>query len=76
MKPTRLSLVVVAACCLTATCYGCWHQFSAPSPPLYQLSSSLQTPLGAAYPGTRELMDAPSNDPALSNDHNGVELRP
>jgi hypothetical protein len=56
--------------------YGCWRQFPSPAPPLYQLSSSLQTPLGAAYPGTRELMNAPSNDPALNNDRNGVELRP
>jgi hypothetical protein len=42
---------------------------------MYQ-SSALQTPVGAAYPGTRELMNAPSNDPALNNDRNGVELRP
>jgi hypothetical protein len=56
--------------------YGCWHQFPSPAPPLYQQSSSIQTPVGAAYPGTRELMNAPSNDPALNNDRNGVELRP
>jgi hypothetical protein len=55
---------------------GCWHQVSSPAPPFYQQSSSIQTPVGAAYPGTRELMNAPSNDPALNNDRNGVELRP
>jgi hypothetical protein len=59
----------------TAAAYGCWRQFSSPAPPLYQ-TSSIQSPIGAAYPGTRELMNAPSNDPALNNDRNGVELRP
>jgi hypothetical protein len=56
--------------------YGCWRQFSSPAPSLYQVPSAVQTPVGAAYPGTRELMNAPSNDPALNNDRNGVELRP
>src|SRR5215469_9035814 len=56
--------------------YGCWRQYPSSAPPLYQLYPSLQTPIGSAYPGTRELMDAPSNDPALNNDRSGVELRP
>jgi hypothetical protein len=56
--------------------YGCWRQFPTPAPQLYQGSAQPQTPIGAAYPGMRELMNAPSNDPALSNDRNGVELRP
>lgn len=56
--------------------YGCWRQFPTPTPQLYQRSAQPQTPLGAEYPGTRELMNAPSNDPALNNDRNGVELRP
>jgi hypothetical protein len=56
--------------------YGCWQQFPSPAPPLYELSSNPPKPIGSAYPGTRELMDAPSNDPALNNDRNGVELRP
>ncbi len=74
----RISNLVWAAsfALLSGGGYGCWHQFPSPAPPLYQLSSSLNTPLGAAYPGTRELMNAPSNDPALNNDRNGVELRP
>jgi hypothetical protein len=55
---------------------GCWHEFPSPAPPLYQQFSAIPTPIGAAYPGTRELMNAPSNDPALNNDRNGVELRP
>ena len=61
---------------MMSAAYGCWQQASSPTPPLYEFSSSPQTPLGAAYPGTRELMNAPSNDPALNNDRNGVELRP
>lgn len=71
------STIALAFLCLTtfAGPYGCWRQFSTPAPPLYQ-TSSIQVPIGAAYPGTRELMDAPSNDPALNNDRNGVELRP
>ena len=77
MKLIPRSIIVVALFwLLTAAGYGCWRQFPSPAPPLYQLSSSVQTPIGAAYPGTRELMDAPSNDPALNNDRNGVELRP
>jgi hypothetical protein len=72
------SIIILAMSGLMATGggYGCWHQFPAPTPQLYQGSAQPQTPLGAAYPGTRELMDAPSNDPALNNDRNGVELRP
>jgi hypothetical protein len=77
VKPTPLR-AVVGICCLVAIMEsaGCWRQFSSSGPPLYGFSSALQTPLGAAYPGTRELMNAPSNDPALTNDRNGVELRP
>ena len=71
-KTVRALLYVITL----AGTYGCWRQFSSPAPPLYQLSTSIQAPIGAAYPGTRELMDAPSNDPALNNDRNGVELRP
>jgi hypothetical protein len=56
--------------------YGCWRQYPASAPPLYQVYTALQTPIGSAYPGTRELMNAPSNDPALNNDRNGVDLRP
>jgi hypothetical protein len=72
----RLSSILLGACwaLLCGGAYGCWHQFQ--GPPIYQLSSSVQQPVGGAYPGTRELMDAPSNDPALNNDRNGVELRP
>src|SRR6266851_4289552 len=57
----RISNLVWAAsfALLSGGGYGCWHQFPSPAPPLYQLSSSLNTPLGAAYPGTRELMNAP-----------------
>jgi hypothetical protein len=78
VKPMRISTIVLAGSCFVAigAGYGCWHQFPSPTPQLYQFSSSPQTPVGAAYPGTRELMDAPSNDPALNNDRNGVELRP
>jgi len=78
MKLKRRHTIVVVLFCLMAIAggYGCWRQFPSPAPPLYQLSSSIQTPIGSAYPGTRELMDAPSNDPALNNDRNGVELRP
>jgi hypothetical protein len=78
MKLIRRSGAMVALLGLLATGgeYGCWRQYPAPTPSLYQFYSSLQTPIGSAYPGTRELMDAPSNDPALNNDRNGVELRP
>jgi hypothetical protein len=70
--------IVFAVSCFMALGggYACSHQFLSPAPPLYQRSSQPQPPLGAAYPGTRELMNAPSNDPALNNDRNGVELRP
>ncbi len=78
MKLIRLSAIVAAISGLIAAAggYGCWRQFPSSAPPLYQQSSSTQAPIGSAYPGTRELMDAPSNDPALNNDRNGVELRP
>jgi hypothetical protein len=72
------SMIILAGLCLMATAglYGCWHQYPTTTPQLYVRSAQPQTPLGAAYPGTRELMDAPSNDPALNNDRNGVDLRP
>jgi hypothetical protein len=69
-------LLTVSLMLMGGTVYGCWNQFPSPVPPLYQQFSSIQTPIGAMYPGMRELMDAPSNDPALNNDRNGVELRP
>jgi hypothetical protein len=74
----RSLTVIGATCCLLVlgSEYGCWREFPSPALPIYQLSMSPQTPLGSAYPGTRELMNAPSNDPALNNDRNGVELRP
>jgi hypothetical protein len=75
MQISKISLAV-GLVLITGGAYGCWHQFPSPAPPLYQEFSAIQTPLGAAYPGTRELMSAPSNDPALNNDRNGVELRP
>lgn len=59
---------------MIAGAYGCSRQFALPAP--YPLPLAMQVPVGSAYPGTRELMDAPSNDPALNNDRNGVELRP
>jgi hypothetical protein len=33
-------------------------------------------PLGSAYPGARELMNAPSNDPALNPNLTGDLVRP
>jgi len=77
-NPMWKSTIVLAVSCFVAIGggYGCWRQFPLPAPPLYQRSSQPQTPVGAEYPGTRELMNAPSNDPALNNDRNGVELRP
>jgi hypothetical protein len=74
MKPIRKSAITVALCwLLICGGSGCSRQLS--SPP-YPLPLAMQAPIGSAYPGTRELMDAPSNDPALNNDRNGVELRP
>jgi len=70
----RKSTIVLAIFCFVAMGggYGCWRQYPSWAPSLYQP----QRPVGAEYPGTRELMDAPSNDPWLTNDRNGVELRP
>jgi hypothetical protein len=77
MKPIHKTTIVVLFCMVTiAGGYGCSRQFSSPAPPLYALPLAMQAPLGSAYPGTRELMDAPSNDPALNNDRNGIEVRP
>jgi hypothetical protein len=78
MKLVRHSTIAVALfwLVLIAGGYGCSRQFPSPAPPLYELPLALQAPIGSAYPGTRELMDAPSNDPALNNDRNGVDLRP
>jgi hypothetical protein len=76
---TALLSAALGACALLTIVQstGCWRQFpSSSAQPMYQFSSSLQTPIGASYPGTRELMNAPSNDPALDNDRNGVDLRP
>jgi hypothetical protein len=42
---------------------------------VYQLNPARPRPLNETYPGVRELQDAPSTDPALSN-RNGIELRP
>jgi hypothetical protein len=74
MKPIRRSVIAAALFSLIASAGGCSGQFSAPPP--YLLPLAFQTPIGSEYPGTRELMDAPSNDPALNNDRNGVDLRP
>ena len=78
LNPTRIKNLAVAAllAVMAGGGYGCWHQFPSSEPQLYLRSAQPQTPLGAAYPGTRELMNAPSNDPALNNDRNWVELRP
>jgi hypothetical protein len=77
MKLIRQSTIGIALFPLMIITGGCSPQFRSSSPPpLYQLPLAQQVPIGSAYPGTRELMDAPSNDPALSNDRNGVELRP
>jgi hypothetical protein len=78
MNLIRLSTaaVVVFWLMIIACSYGCSRQFAAPAWPPNQFPLALQAPIGSAYPGTRELMDAPSNDPALNNDRNGVELRP
>lgn len=74
MKPIRKSTIAVALCWLLISGgSGCSRQFPSPA---YPLPLAMQAPIGSAYPGTRELMDAPSNDPALNNDRNGVELRP
>jgi hypothetical protein len=74
MKLIRHSIIAAALSSLMVIVGGCSRQFTAPPP--YELPLALQTPIGSAYPGTREIMDAPSNDPALNNDRNGVELRP
>jgi hypothetical protein len=78
MKPISQSTITVVLFSLTiiAGGYGCSRQFPSGSQPSYPLPLALEAPIGSAYPGTRELMDAPSNDPALNNDRNGVELRP
>ena len=51
---------------------GCSRQFPSSASPTYPLPMSLEAPIGSAYPGTRELMKAPPNDPALR----GVDLMP
>jgi hypothetical protein len=77
VKPIRQSIFKVSLFSLTmiAGGYGCSREPSASQSP-YALRLALEAPIGSAYPGTRELMDAPSNDPAVNNDRNGVELRP
>ncbi|HKU28112.1 MAG TPA: hypothetical protein VJQ54_21770 [Candidatus Sulfotelmatobacter sp.] len=78
MKPIRQSMFTISLFSLSmiAGGYGCSRQFSSTSQSPYPLPLALEAPIGSAYPGTRELMDAPSNDPTLNNDRNGVELRP
>ena len=78
MKPISQSIITFVLFSLTiiASGYGCSRQFPSGSQSPYPLPLALEAPIGSAYPGTRELMDAPSNDPALNNDRNGVELRP
>jgi hypothetical protein len=73
MKLIRESTIAFALFWLTTIAggYGCSRQFS-PSAPPYPLPLALQAPLGSTYPGVRELMDAPSNDPAINDD----EVRP
>jgi hypothetical protein len=70
----RLSMTAGAILVLLLIEQGC-GQIPPPAPP-YPLPLVVEAPVGSAYPGTRELMDAPSNDPALNNDRNGVEVRP
>ena len=75
MNQLPQSIVTIALFSLAMIAgYGCSHQ-SVSEPP-YPLPLALEAPIDSEYPGTRELMDAPSNDPALNNDRNGVELRP
>jgi len=77
MKPIPQSIVTIALFSLTMIVgYGCSRQFPSVSESPYPLPLALEAPIDSEYPGTRELMDAPSNDPALNNDRNGVELRP
>jgi hypothetical protein len=72
MKQIPQSIVTIALFWLAMIGgYGCSRQFPVSESP-YPLPLALEAPIDSAYPGTRELMDAPSNDPALNND----ELRP
>ena len=71
MKPIPQSIVTIALFALAMIAgYGCSRQSVSESP--YPLPLALGSPIDSQYPGTRELMDAPSNDPALNDD----ELRP
>ncbi len=71
----RCSSMICAISVLMIVAGSCSRQIPRPAPP-YPLPLALEAPVGSAYPGTRELMNAPSNDPALNNDRNGVEFRP
>jgi hypothetical protein len=72
---TRTSLMfgVIAATGLLAS--GCWRQQSSQNPAADQALFQSRS-IGSAYPGTRELMNAPSNDPALNENRNGNSIRP
>jgi hypothetical protein len=76
MKPIWKTIGAALCWLLISGGSGCSRQFPSSASLPYPLPLAMEAPIGSAYPGTRELMDAPSNDPALNNDRNGVELRP
>lgn len=72
---TRTSLVISAIVATGLLTSGCWRQQSSQNPAADQALFQNRS-VGSAYPGTRELMNAPSNDPALSENRNGNSTRP
>jgi hypothetical protein len=71
----RSNLLIGVAAAAGLLVSGCWRQQSLHNAAADQvLFQSL--PVGSEYPGTRELMNAPSNDPALKESRSGNSTRP
>jgi hypothetical protein len=72
-NPARLILGLLAASAILAS--GCWRQPVVPNVLQDQYVWENHA-INGEYPGTRELMNAPSNDPALGEQTSGNLTRP
>jgi hypothetical protein len=73
MRYSLCVITIVSGFVLFAS--GCWQQQRAQNQ-VADLIWLQNVPLDTAYPGTRELMNAPSNDPALNPTLSGDLVRP
>ena len=73
MRRMILTLALSAVTLFSMT--QCWNEQATPDYVADQ-GTLQEVPLGSAYPGVRELMNAPLNDPALNLNLSGDLVRP